>query len=190
MNRAKKSNPLLWIIPLGCFGVVLVTCGGCLVLPLWLGVTAIKSNQAFAQSLDQVKSDPRVVAELGEPIEMGWSIQGNFNSSNGKESANITYPISGPSGTGSVEVQATGEGGQWTFHKLVVTANEKRIDLLGEEGIVLEPDRVQASAEEEAGATTEQAPDADAPSSDEPADNDSGTEAESEDAATGDTDAP
>ncbi len=145
--NTKKSNKLLWMIPLGCFGVVILSCGGCIGLTFFAVYSTLTGNQAFVQSLDKVKADPRVREELGQPIQPGYSISGNFHTNNGKSTANLDYPISGPDGTGLVHVDAHTVNGDWVFDKLTVTANGKTIDLASAEGIVVEPERVDQADE-------------------------------------------
>jgi hypothetical protein len=147
MGSGKGSNKWFWMIPLGCFGFVFLSCGGCILIPVIAVFSAVSQSQVFKDSMEKVQNDPRVVAELGEPIKMGWAFSGQFNTTNGEGNADFSYGVKGPKGSGTVEVEATSTDGEWTFHKLVVTANGKKIDLASAEGIVVEPERVNATEE-------------------------------------------
>lgn len=151
MGSGKGSSKLFWIIPLGCLGGVFLMCGGCVLFPLLAVYSAVGSSEVFQESLEQVQNDPRVVEELGSPIKMGWQFSGNFNTSDGEGNADFNYAVNGSKRSGNVEVEATSTDGKWTYHKLIVTANGKKIDLASAEGIVVEPSEVEEPVNAEGG---------------------------------------
>ena len=57
-----------------------------------------------------------------------------MNAGAGGGSASLQYPVSGPKGSGTVTVEATESGGQWSFNQLTETIENtgQVIDLLAE----------------------------------------------------------
>ncbi|MGH9556166.1 MAG: cytochrome c oxidase assembly factor Coa1 family protein [Terriglobales bacterium] len=118
---------------LGCFGlilafVVLVS----LIMVVAFG--AMKSSDVYKQAVARAKANPVVVAKLGTPIEEGFFVSGNIESSPGRGEANLTIPISGPKGSANIFAGATKRGGAWEFSVLevVIGGEGQKIDLLGE----------------------------------------------------------
>lgn len=93
---------------------------------------AMKSSDAYKSALAKAKADPRVVAALGSPITDGFLVSGKTNVSGTSGHADMTVPISGPKGKGTIYFVATKFAGDWTFSKLVVEIGEsgERIDLV------------------------------------------------------------
>jgi hypothetical protein len=93
---------------------------------------ALKSSDAYKTALAKAKADPRVVQALGSPIDDGMFISGKTNVSGTSGQADMTVPISGPKGKGTIYFVASKFAGQWTFSKLMVEiANTgQRIDLI------------------------------------------------------------
>ena len=82
--------------------------------------------------LAKAKADSRVVNALGTPITDGYFVSGNTNVSGTSGQADMTVPISGPKGKGTIYFVAAKFAGQWTFSKLMVevAASGQRIDLI------------------------------------------------------------
>jgi hypothetical protein len=93
---------------------------------------ALKSSDAYKTALARAKADPRVVAALGSPITDGFLISGKTNVSGTSGHADLTVPISGPKGKGTIYFVASKFAGEWTFSKLLVEVGEtgERIDLV------------------------------------------------------------
>jgi hypothetical protein len=93
---------------------------------------ALKSSDAYKTALVRAKADPRVVAALGSPITDGFMISGKTNVSGTSGHADLTVPISGPKGKGTIYFVASKFAGEWTFSKLIVEVKEtgERIDLV------------------------------------------------------------
>jgi hypothetical protein len=95
---------------------------------------AMKSSDAYKMALAKAKADPRVVSALGSPIEDGFFATGKTNVSGTSGQADMTVPLSGPKGKGTLYFVASKFAGQWTFSKLMVEIanNGERIDLVGD----------------------------------------------------------
>src|SRR5258706_2258744 len=77
---------------------------------------------------------PAVVAALGMPIVEGFFTSGNIKVSGRSGSADLAIPISGPSGSGTVFLEARKSAGQWSFLTLAFESEKtgERTDLLVE----------------------------------------------------------
>ena len=68
---------------------------------------------------------------IGQPIEPGLFVNGQFSTSGDNGEAKLLIPISGPKGDAQILVEATKRSGRWTFSVLTVQINRtgQRIDL-------------------------------------------------------------
>jgi hypothetical protein len=111
---------------------MLLLAAGFFFLIISIPFAAMKSSDAYKMALARAKADPRVMDALGSPIEDGFFAWGNTNVSGTSGNADMTVPISGPKGKGTMYFVASKFASQWTFSKLMVEiANTgKRIDLI------------------------------------------------------------
>jgi hypothetical protein len=120
-----------WAAPTGC--LLMVALVGAFIGTIFFFVfSMMKSNDAYQHSLETARHNPAVVAALGQPIEDGWLVSGNFEESGGAGQANFSIPISGPKGSGTLYVEAKKSAGAWNYSNMVlqVDGSGKRIDLL------------------------------------------------------------
>ena len=117
-------------MPTGCLGI-LVLAGSFVCLILFIVFGAMKSSDAYQTALAKAKADPRVVNALGSPIKAGFFVSGSTNVSGSSGQADLTVPISGPNGKGTIYVVASKFAGEWAFSKLIVEVGKtgERIDL-------------------------------------------------------------
>ena len=116
-----------WFVPTGCCLAPLVI-GACFAAFLVLVVfSALKQSDAYKIAVARAKADSRVMAALGTPVTEGWYLSGNTNVSGGSGDADLSIPISGPKGKGTIYAVATKSANEWTYSKLVV-----KIDSTGE----------------------------------------------------------
>jgi hypothetical protein len=120
-----------WFVPTGCLGMLLLVAGFVFVI---IGIVfgAMKSSDAYKTALAKAKADSRVVNALGSPITDGYFVSGKTNVSGTSGQADMTVPISGPKGKGTIYFVASKFAGQWTFSKLMVEVADtgQRIDLI------------------------------------------------------------
>ena len=88
---------------------------------------AMKQTDVYQTALSRAKADQRVSSALGTPIEEGWYLSGTTKVTGSSGEADLTIPISGPKGKGTIYAVATKSAGDWTYSKLVV-----KIDSSGE----------------------------------------------------------
>lgn len=126
-----------WLVPLAFVGVVvtvLVFVGSIVFFVLSL----MKSSWACSEGLALARSDQRVVAALGEPIEVGWFVTGNVFTTGGSGEADLSIPLRGPDGTARLYVVAHKMDGEWHFAsaRVAIKGRAERIDLLEERAIL------------------------------------------------------
>jgi hypothetical protein len=119
-----------WLVPVGCLTVLLLIAlfvGG--IMAFVFGM--MKGSDVYAQALEQARASPAVAAAMGTPLEEGLFVSGNWNETGPGGSAELSIPLSGPKGDGTLYVVAEKSAGLWTFSTLVLAAPDgSRIDLL------------------------------------------------------------
>ena len=118
-------------MPLGCFTVALLflVFVGSIVLIVF---SAMKSTDVYKEALARTKANPAVTEALGSPIKDGFLVSGNTNVNGASGETNLSIPISGPKGKGTIYVAATKSLGRWNYSGLVleIERTHQRIDLL------------------------------------------------------------
>ena len=123
-----------WALPVGCL-LPLLLCGGGALLFIFViyGVVtgAIKNSDAYSEGMARARANPEVVAALGEPIESGFWISGSINVNGPSGDVDVSIPISGPKGSGTLYVTGTRSAGRWQYSTMAVEipGRASRIDL-------------------------------------------------------------
>ena len=127
----RNGGWLTALTSVGCLGLLAGSCA------LFVGGAFgfIRSSHVYQHALHRAQSHPTVIAALGEPIEPGWYLSGDFEFSDHSGSADFRFPISGPRGRGTLHVLARRVEGQWEFERLEVEVKgqRQRIRLLASE---------------------------------------------------------
>jgi hypothetical protein len=94
--------------------------------------SAVKSSDVYKDALAQAKTHPAVIEALGLPVTEGLLLSGNTNVKGASGEANLSIPVSGPKGKGTIYVAATKSLGRWNYSGLVleIERTHQRIDLL------------------------------------------------------------
>src|SRR6476620_5348166 len=94
-----------WFVPLGCFSiaVLFVIFVGSVMLIVF---RAVKSNDVYKDALARAKVHPAVIEALGSPVTEGFLVSGNTNVNGASGEANLSIPIAGPKGKGTIYVAA------------------------------------------------------------------------------------
>ena len=108
-----------WVVPSGCLTVILLFVGFFAVI--FFGVFGIlKSTEVYKTSLAAAQNSAEVQEALGTPVEAGLFMSGSINTNGGSGDADISIPISGPNGKGTVYAIATKSAGTWSYSTLEV----------------------------------------------------------------------
>lgn len=93
---------------------------------------AMRSSDPYQLALKAAQHDPSVLAGVGSPVQPGWLTTGQITVSGSSGEANFAIPISGPIGSGVINVRAEKSVGKWTFSKATVdiAGRPTPIDLL------------------------------------------------------------
>ena len=93
----------------------------------------MKSTDVYKDALARAKADPAVIETLGSPITERFLVSENTNVNGASGEANLSIPISGPNGKGTIYVAAKKSLGRWNYSGLTVEIEKtrQRIDLLG-----------------------------------------------------------
>jgi hypothetical protein len=120
-----------WFVPVGCFSIVLlfITFVGSIVLIVF---SAVKSTDVYKDALTRAKAHPAVIEALGSPVTDGFLVSGNTNVNGASGETNLSIPVSGPKGKGTIYVAATKSLGRWNYSWLTfeIAKTHQRIDLL------------------------------------------------------------
>lgn len=116
-----------WFLPTGCCLTPLVLGGAFFAFVVVVVFGAMKQSDVYKTAVGRAKADARVTSALGTPISEGWFLSGKTNVNGGSGDADLSIPISGPKGKGTIYAVATKSAGQWTYSKLAV-----KIDSTGE----------------------------------------------------------
>jgi hypothetical protein len=135
-ERSWWSRNWKWFVPAGCLSaLILAGVVVAVVVFLILGTVFghIKSSDVYQRALAEARANPTVVNALGAPIKDGRFPSGSLSTSGSSGTADLSIPLSGPKGKGTLYAVATRSAGEWSFSQLAVTikATGQRIDLLG-----------------------------------------------------------
>ena len=118
-------------VPLGCFGMFVLSAGCCCGLVGFV-FYSLHDSWAYAEGVKLARQNPEVVTELGEPIEAGWLATGSVTNTLGDfGDAHVAVSLSGPKQKGTLYVVAQKQDWRWQFKSAIVeTTRGKKIDLL------------------------------------------------------------
>jgi hypothetical protein len=108
-------------------------CGAIFVVGIFtLIMGAMRSSDVAKEAIARAQSSPLLAQRLGAPISEGWLVSGSINVSPGAGDADLSLPIFGPKGKGTVYVRAQKAAGTWEYIMMVATSegSNDRIDLL------------------------------------------------------------
>ena len=122
----------MWVVPVGgCLTIIILLAMG--VGAAIFGLSKIfKESAPYEYALTQAQNDSRVIEYLGDTIESNGIMQGNISLKNNSGSANITIPLKGSKGKGSVTIIGEKRDGEWEYEQLFVTIKDtnEQINLL------------------------------------------------------------
>jgi hypothetical protein len=93
----------------------------------------VKSHPMYTDALNRVQTDPRAQQLLGTPMEAGALFNGKISDSGAIGSAEISIPVPGPKGSGTVYVTALKREGERKVTRLVLVMDKpgERVVIVG-----------------------------------------------------------
>lgn len=132
-EQAAKASRARRLVMFGCLGalVLMVLFAAGMVMFVF---SLMRSSEPYQEAMRRAKASPGVAATLGEPIEAGRFVTGSVNVSGPSGDANLSIPISGPKGSGTIYVIAEKRAGKWEYKLLEFqpSGQTQRLDLLRE----------------------------------------------------------
>lgn len=134
-RRSWWSRNWKWFVPTGCLSLFVLFLAFIAVL-VFVVFAAMKSSDVYKTAVARAKASPAVTQALGSPLKEGMLVSGSTNTSGGSGSADLSIPVSGPKGQGTIYVTATKSGGEWIYSKLFVEVaqTKAKIDLAETDG--------------------------------------------------------
>ncbi len=134
VNTMARRSPIIWI-GCGCATLLMlfILFIAVIVGVIFLGASSlITSSEPYQHAITQAKESDKVKEVLGEPMEEGFVTSSSFNINNDSGTAQMSIPVSGPNGSGVVDLNATMFKGKWTYHTITFTndTDSSMIDLL------------------------------------------------------------
>ncbi len=124
-----------WAVPLGCLGTIVMFVG--FIAAIFMVVMgAMRTSDAYQIAMSSAREHPAVIDALGEPIEVGWFVSGNINVNGASGEANLSVPLNGPRGSGTLYIVADKVAGEWIFERMEVAFADsgERVNLLPRTG--------------------------------------------------------
>jgi hypothetical protein len=126
-NRSWLGRNWKWIL------AAIFVCGAVFVVGIFaLIMGAMRSSDVAREATARAQASAPLAQRLGTPISEGWLVGGSINVSPGAGDADLSVPISGPRGKGTVYVRAQKTAGTWAYSLMeaAIEGSGARIDLL------------------------------------------------------------
>ena len=122
-----------WALPSGCLTII-VLFAACITGFVFLVFGVMKSSDVYKEAMAKVQASQAAIDALGTPIEAGVLISGSVNTTGPSGSAQLSIPLSGPKGKGTLYLEARKRMGAWEFSAFTLKIDQtgKSIDLLGD----------------------------------------------------------
>ena len=119
-QRSWFRRNALWFVP-AIILLPLLVCGGFCAGILTFVSGLIKGSEPYQTALERANSNQAVVARLGEPVEdISFMPMGSINYENSSGTADLSFEVGGPKGTGTMYVVAHKQAGEWSYDRLEV----------------------------------------------------------------------
>jgi Cytochrome oxidase complex assembly protein 1 len=120
-----------WLLPAACLALIVLSAafvGGVFLLV----ESSFRNSDVCTQALTQVRANPEVIEGIGQHLKAEWLVSGNIQVTGSSGYAELSIPISGPNGKGTIYATARKSAGIWQFEALQVEikGRAERIDLL------------------------------------------------------------
>ena len=124
---ARKRRRVLWIAGVVVAAIFILPIFGVLGGFFWFS-----RSEAAKVAIAAAKSSPALAERLGKPVEAGWLVSGSIGIDKDSGHAELTIPISGPKGSGTIYTEQTKQAGVWHFKVLQFrdAGGSHKLDLL------------------------------------------------------------
>jgi hypothetical protein len=117
----------MWVAIVGGVALLVAIIGGSMAGMNFI-TGKLRESEPYRFAMSTVQQDATVAAALGSPITATKMISGNFNKFNDQSFINLAIPISGPKGSGVLQVVASKTDGDWSYSTLqVFVADTKQV---------------------------------------------------------------
>ena len=122
-----------WAVPLGCLGTMVMFVGFFAAI-FMVVMGAMRTSDAYQIAMSKARQHPAVIDALGEPMEVGWFVSGNINVNGASGEADLSVPLNGVRGSGTLYIVADKVAGEWIFERMEVALADstERVNLLSE----------------------------------------------------------
>ncbi|MEE4330776.1 MAG: cytochrome c oxidase assembly factor Coa1 family protein [Wenzhouxiangella sp.] len=122
-----------WFVPVGCLGLLGLAAAALAGL-FFLIIGVIKNSEVYELALSEARSNPELIAAIGEPMSDGFMPSGRISTSGSSGEADLSAHLTGPNGRARLYIVARRRANVWTFDYLRAELDENRgtIDLLAE----------------------------------------------------------
>lgn len=129
-KEKSSTGKIIGLIGCGCVGLILIA--GLVGGGIFYGVMKLlKNNDPYRDSITAVQSNRAALDALGEPIEARYFVSGNVSLNTGESTVDISIPVFGPKGKGSIHTVGTKPSGSptwiYTTWELAVEGNPEPI---------------------------------------------------------------
>lgn len=125
-ESVRKWNIAGWLVFFAMFIVA-----GLAFIGLFFFIVGMTRGDAYQMAWERVRSEPQVVALVGEPMESSFFVGGKYNEDPEKGTATQNFTITGPKGEATVSFEAEKTKGEWKLYKLEVEAADgTRVQIL------------------------------------------------------------
>jgi hypothetical protein len=117
--------PALIVLGFVCFGLTVFS----------LLMYSFRNSDAFQMAMQRARQNPNVIRSIGPVVEPGLLVKGSIHISGRSGHAELSIPVSGERGKGTVFIEANKHGDRWDprIVEFEDAANGERTDLLHQE---------------------------------------------------------
>jgi len=92
----------------------------------------LRNSDPAKMAIQRAEANPVVASRLGTPLKMGLLVSGNVNVNGASGHADMSIPVTGPRGRGTIYLIADKTLGRWEFSALEIALNDEaqRVNLL------------------------------------------------------------
>jgi hypothetical protein len=119
-----------WFVPATLF-IFSVVCAAFISGIVYLVLVSVKSSGVYKNAVIIVQHHDAAREALGDPIRTKWYVMGSINVSGPSGQAELSIPVYGPQGSGTVHLEAEKKTGKWIYKYLILEIEDsnERISL-------------------------------------------------------------